>query len=117
MRVFDVTHPFGSAISPSPCAAAAQVTFAGEALAEVADGYGLIADGGPWSSLVTFTSDLGEAWRNSTTHNATCVPPCARPCVPPGGRCRRPCGPAREPALRGVSAAGEPVTGFTTANG
>lgn len=52
---------------------AAQVTFAGEVLAEPGDSYGLTADGGPWSSLVTFTSDLGEAWRNSTHHNATCV--------------------------------------------
>lgn len=49
------------------------MTFAGEVLAELADSYGLTPDGGPWSSLVTYTSDLGDAWRNDPNHNATCV--------------------------------------------
>jgi hypothetical protein len=33
----------------------------------------VVADGGPWSSLEEYVSDLGEEWKHDPNHNATCA--------------------------------------------
>ena len=52
-----------------------QVAFAGEANLG-ADGSGMAGneEGGPWSSLTEYTSDLGVKWATSPNHNARQVP-------------------------------------------
>ena len=56
--------------------ALAQVTFAGDMFGVPSSGGSDIdaaLDGGPWSSLEEYVSELGEEWAHDPNHNATCA--------------------------------------------
>jgi hypothetical protein len=49
----------------------AAVTFAGDMYGDPGGDNDVVADGGPWSSLEEYVSDLGEEWKHDPNHNAT----------------------------------------------
>ncbi len=49
------------------------MTFAGDMYGDPGGDNDVVADGGPWSSLEEYVSDLGEEWKHDPNHNATCA--------------------------------------------